>query len=141
MSKKQKNLVWILGFSFLFALCFIFWLLWGKEGGQTAVIFQDGKELYRIPLVQERIITIDAQDGGKNVVQISPQGVSVIEADCPDGRCKRQGVVSKAGVPIVCLPHRLTVEIEGGRDVETKWQQTAGGLGLFAGVILDFIYY
>lgn len=25
-----------------------------------------------------------------------------------------QGKVSKAGVPIVCLPHKLTVEIEGG---------------------------
>ena len=33
------------------------------------------------------------------------------EADCPDGYCKEQGHISKNKQTIVCLPHKLVVEI------------------------------
>ena len=51
---------------------------------------------------------------GYNKLHIEHDGISVIDADCRDHICMSQGKVSKAGVPIVCLPHKLTVEIEGG---------------------------
>ena len=39
--------------------------------------------------------------------------VSVTEADCPDKVCVNTGEISKSGDTIVCLPHKLVVEIEG----------------------------
>ena len=51
---------------------------------------------------------------GYNKINIAPDGISVVEADCRDHICIDQGKVSTEGVPIVCLPHRLTIEIEGG---------------------------
>lgn len=50
---------------------------------------------------------------GYNKLHIEHDGISVTEADCRDHICMDQGKVSQAGVPIVCLPHRLTIEIEG----------------------------
>ena len=35
------------------------------------------------------------------------------EADCPDKICVNTGKISKIGETIVCLPHRVVVEIQG----------------------------
>ena len=32
----------------------------------------------------------------------------------PDGVCVAQGAISRGGVPIICMPHHLSVRIEGG---------------------------
>ena len=50
---------------------------------------------------------------GHNTVHVEPGAISVTEADCPDGICVRQGKLTTAGVPIVCMPHRLVIEIYG----------------------------
>ena len=39
---------------------------------------------------------------------------AVAEANCGDHTCVRTGKISREGEVIVCLPHRLTVEIQGG---------------------------
>ena len=49
---------------------------------------------------------------GENVLVIKDGEASVTEADCPDGVCIRMGSISKTGENIVCLPHRLVVQIE-----------------------------
>ena len=46
-------------------------------------------------------------------MHVEPGAISVTEADCPDGICVRQGKLTTAGVPIVCMPHRLVIEIYG----------------------------
>jgi hypothetical protein len=40
------------------------------------------------------------------------------EADCPDGLCVKQHKIDKTGQTIVCLPHRVVIEIEGGQTNE-----------------------
>ena len=37
----------------------------------------------------------------------------VTDADCPDQVCIRMGKISKTGENIVCLPHKLVVQLEG----------------------------
>ena len=37
-----------------------------------------------------------------------------IDADCPDHICEMMGELSGDGLPIICMPHRLIIEIEGG---------------------------
>ena len=34
------------------------------------------------------------------------------EADCPDKYCVKQGKIKNVGETIVCLPHKVVVEIE-----------------------------
>ena len=40
-------------------------------------------------------------------------GISVTESDCRDHICIEQGEIDNEAVPIVCMPHRLVIEIEG----------------------------
>ena len=40
--------------------------------------------------------------------------IRVSQADCPDQVCVDQGWIADGTVPIVCLPHKLVIEIVGG---------------------------
>ena len=93
-----------------------FWLLRTSPTGTTAVITVDGAEYERIDLsrVKEGYdIRIETRYG-YNIVHVQPGAISVAEANCPDGICVRQGRLEGGGVPIVCMPHRLVIQIEGG---------------------------
>ncbi len=59
----------------------------------------------------EQAITTDS---GTNVVKVSGGKVCVVEADCPNQDCVNQGWISEVGQQIVCLPHKLIVEITDG---------------------------
>lgn len=54
------------------------------------------------------------QDGsGSNTILVEKGRVRVSEADCPDQICVHQGYISDDVIPIICLPHRLMIEIVG----------------------------
>ena len=58
-------------------------------------------------------IKVDGHQGGSNIVTIENGGVTMTDADCPDKLCVKTGRISKTGETIVCLPHRVVVEIIG----------------------------
>ena len=61
----------------------------------TACIYRDGQILRSIPLdqVSETCrFTVDATDGGYNIVEVSPGAIAIVEADCPDKLCVLQEV-------------------------------------------------
>lgn len=64
-------------------------------------------------LNQSVIVTTEL---GTNKVQIRNGKVSITEADCPDKICIKAGEISKSGEILVCLPHKLIVEIKGENE-------------------------
>ena len=88
----------------------------GNTGGTIAVITVDGEELDRIDLsrVKESYDFEIRTEYGSNTVHVEPGGISVTKADCPDLICVHQGKITGGGIPIVCMPHRLVIQIEGG---------------------------
>lgn len=50
---------------------------------------------------------------GNNSILIRDNTIKVISADCKDDLCVKQGEISKVGESIVCLPHKLIIEIKG----------------------------
>ena len=54
---------------------------------------------------------IDSGDGW-NLVRIRDGQVSVSAADCPEQLCVRHSPIDTAGETIICLPHKLTVEVQ-----------------------------
>ena len=60
------------------------------------------------------IIPISTPDGGENRVWVQEDLVFMESANCPDQTCVKQGVIRDGTVPIVCLPHKVIVRIEGG---------------------------
>lgn len=84
----------------------------GGQGG-WAVVTVDGREQGRYPLWEDRTVTLGGETA-YNVLEISCGQAAVREANCGDHTCVRTGPISREGEMIVCLPHRLTVEIQGG---------------------------
>lgn len=83
-------------------------------GGTVAVLYVDGEEYDRVSLSSVAVpytITVETEYG-VNVVQVSHEGVEVIEADCDEQVCVEQGQITDGAVPIVCLPHRLVIQLE-----------------------------
>ncbi|MDE7177300.1 MAG: NusG domain II-containing protein [Lachnospiraceae bacterium] len=54
-----------------------------------------------------------------NLLAVSESGVSMVAADCPDQICVHHIPITGGGESIICLPHKLAVEILGGTETET----------------------
>ena len=79
--------------------------------GAWAVVTIAGEEIARYDLAEEQTVTLGEED--YNILHISGGTASVIEANCGDHTCVRTGQVSRNGETIICLPHKLVVEIVG----------------------------
>lgn len=116
MNMKSSK-TWIVIFAAVLVICAAAFLLLKGSGGHgtVAVIRVDG-EIYEKINLDTVAVAYDMEiktEFGYNKLHIEHDGISVTEADCRDHICMDQGKVSQVGVPIVCLPHRLTIEIEG----------------------------
>jgi len=83
-----------------------------------ALVYQDGSLIERMDISDNNepySLTLENQYG-YNVISVEHGRIRISEADCPDGFCVRQGWVSGGTVPIVCLPNRLVIRLEGGSD-------------------------
>ena len=120
MKKLRYDLLLILGLLLAAAVMYLARRPGGQGGG--AVVTVDGREVGRYPLSEDVTVTIGEED--YNVLQIADGQAAVTEANCGDHTCVRTGAVSRAGETIVCLPHRLIVEIRGGDS--SDFDATAG---------------
>lgn len=77
---------------------------------RTAVIQDADGNTFTMSLSQDDVLTV-ASSAGTNVIEVQAGKVRVSEADCPNQDCVEQGWISKAGQQIVCLPHKLVVNI------------------------------
>ena len=84
-----------------------------REPGNEAAVTVDGQLVLTVPLTREATVTVGENRGFRNVVEVSGGRVRVLDADCPDRLCVRQGWISYDGESIVCLPHRLVVTVRG----------------------------
>ena len=82
------------------------------RNGSAVTVSVDGEEKYTYSL-SDSIETVIKTDSGTNVLVIEGGEAFVREADCPDGICVDHRPISVVGETIVCLPHKLVVEIKG----------------------------
>jgi hypothetical protein len=91
-----------------------------KYQSQYVEISVKGDLYKKIPINSNTEETIDLKtDLGENVIKISKGFVQILEADCPDKICVKDGSISKPGQSLVCLPNKVVVEIKGIKNVET----------------------
>lgn len=83
-----------------------------KQGGE-AVISIDGEIVERLPLRTDTAVTLTPTLDDFNTVVVENGRVCVLDANCPDRTCVRQGWIQYEGESIVCLPHRLVVTVQG----------------------------
>lgn len=78
----------------------------------------NGKNYDNIPLSSfkgEKVIHIKDKEHKDhiNTILIKDNTVKMIDANCSDKVCVKQGEISKPGQSIACLPHKLIIEIKG----------------------------
>ncbi|MFD1429041.1 NusG domain II-containing protein [Lacticaseibacillus mingshuiensis] len=80
----------------------------------TAVVTHDGKEVYRLKLTGHKGTTRFRYNDGDEWNEIVATGskIAIKEANCKDQVCVREGQISRPGQTIVCLPHKLLIEIK-----------------------------
>ena len=86
-----------------------------------ATVTVNGKVLREIDLSakKDEEFIIETSEGNNKVV-VKDGGIAIVEADCSDGVCVYQGVASKPGDMIVCLPHRVIIEVVGTDHGDTE---------------------
>lgn len=94
------------------AVGFVFFAL-SPKGGASVKISAGSKIYGTYPLSENKTIKVKTENGF-NTVKIKDGSVSVTDADCRDKLCVKQG--AKKSGSIICLPHKLVVEIIDGND-------------------------
>lgn len=87
-----------------------------REG--EAVVYLDGEEQGRYPLSQDTLVEIPSENGNYNLLEIKDGKADMTEASCPDKICVNHWPVKNQGESLVCLPNKVVVEIENGREPE-----------------------
>ena len=83
-------------------------------GNDAAVIQVDGKIYKEVPLSgHQGTETIPIKtDHGYNLVVVKDDTIGIVEADCPDKICISEGFISRPGATVVCLPHKILIEVK-----------------------------
>jgi len=93
------------------------------RGVARVVVELDGELYGEYPLATNRDIRVwtgkssyseGDEPTGYNLIVIEGRTVYIKSADCPTRVCVKEKRITKTGQRIICLPHNLTVRIEGG---------------------------
>jgi len=114
MKKKIRNdLILIIG---ILLISTVFFFLYNcKESGEYVLVYLNGNQIGKYSL------NIDDQyslNEGSNILVIKDHKAYIIEANCPDKLCVKQGKVSKSGQCLTCLPNKITIKIIGNKGVD-----------------------
>lgn len=88
-----------------------------RDKGDAVRITVDGKLYGEYNLSQDQTITVDEPLGFNRIV-IENGAVHMDEADCPDKYCMEYKPIQNGGQTIICLPHKLVIEVIGEQSVQ-----------------------
>lgn len=93
----------------------------GTEAPKTSAVLRvDGTEIKSFDLSKDQTYKYIDDDGDYNLIEVADGRIRIKDANCGDQICVRRGWASKKGETIVCLPHKLVIEIQtndsGGGD-------------------------
>ncbi|MDO4170829.1 MAG: NusG domain II-containing protein [Lachnospiraceae bacterium] len=111
---KKRDFILIAVLLIIAGLSFGFIKLTAKSGNQVIVTI-DNKEVATASLTKNQKITVPLKNE-KNMISIRDGKVTMESADCPDQICVKHKPISKSGETIVCLPHKVVVEIIGEKE-------------------------
>ena len=115
---KKRDIILILVLFFLAGVSY-FLIAISSHTGNRVIVTVDKKVVIDEPLSENQELTVPLTNG-ENTIVIKDGQVTMKEADCPDQICVRHKAISKSGESIVCLPHKVVVEIssEEEQDVD-----------------------
>ena len=120
LSKKQlADLIVILALLLAAGVLFLV-LRVGREEGGVAVVRVDGRETERHSLTISGEFPLRSDEAGENenILVIENGEAYLRDANCPDKLCVGMHPIRYVGETIICLPHRLMIQIQGPGEPE-----------------------
>ncbi len=114
-NKKIRNDIILAAVILIIAVAGLLFIKFTKVQGNTVVVKINGVEAVSYSLADDIRYEIKTGKNNENInVLVIKDGKAYItEADCPDGICKDYRPISFVGETIVCLPHKVVIEITG----------------------------
>lgn len=106
---RKRDFLIIAGILVFAAILFLVVTLTKKDGGGV-IVKVDGVEVARYSFSDEGTYELN---GGTNILCIKDNQAWLLDANCKDHICVKQGKISKEGETITCLPNKLTVTVYG----------------------------
>lgn len=140
-TKKKKYKADIVLFIAVIAVCVLGLVIIraNQEPGLTARIMGDGKLITTIPLDDDRLYILECDTNGYtvrdisdnelddlkkdgfgyndtsdyyvNILSVDASGIEVLDANCRDKICVEHSIIYNTGETIICLPHKLVIEV------------------------------
>ena len=109
MKKSTKFMALCFSVAAIAAAAGIVYLNASSGEKKYACIYEGESLIHKIDLssvVKPYSVTV-----GGNVILVEKGQISMIEADCPDGLCIKQGAITNDARPIVCLPNSVVIKL------------------------------
>lgn len=107
---KKKDIILGIGIITVALLMLLFMQINRGEEGDRIQVTLDGKVYGTYFLEKDQVIEIE-EGSFYNKICVEDGKAYMEEANCPDGYCEEQGKISRHTQTIVCLPHKLVVEV------------------------------
>lgn len=107
----KKNDIILIAIIVLIALAALVFYQINKKTGNYLIATVDGVEYGTYFLDHDQVITIEDEDGHKNVFEIKDGHVHMSEASCPDKLCVSQSAIQFNHETIVCLPNKVVLTV------------------------------
>lgn len=107
---KKKDMLLVAAVLLIAGIMAVIFYLPDKKEGNMLCVMVDGKEYGRYSLKENQTIEVSDEKGYNRII-IDNGSVYMESADCPDQYCVRHKAITGQNETIVCLPHKLVVEI------------------------------
>ena len=91
----------------------------GANAALRAVVHDGDGATHELPLSEDAELPVTTSLGS-NVVVVEDGAVYVREADCDNQDCIHQGKLDRPGRQIICLPHKLWIEVIAEGDASAE---------------------
>ncbi len=112
-NKPKKRDIFLIAAMLLAGVIILLFAFIGGQGGSSVIVRVNGEKKAVYPLGEDRRVELGGS-GGKNILVIEDGSARIEDADCPDKLCVKQGRISLKGQSVICLPHKLVIEITDG---------------------------
>lgn len=110
---KKKDLI-LAGIILVIAFVSMLSITLTKEEGGNVIVTVDGEVVQTLPLDENIKITIGEEADEYNILEIVDGFVLMTDANCPDKLCVNHSSIHYNHESIVCLPHKVVIEIQDG---------------------------
>lgn len=112
----RMNVVAVIVIVAVVAAAFFGWRAFSsQEQGLYAIVHDGDGGTTVLPLDEDSETTVQTSLG-YNVVVVEGGQVHVEDADCDNHDCIQQGAISEVGQQIICLPHKLWIEVSSSPE-------------------------